>query len=148
MAAKAYPPEVVAQALDLYREHGSSSKAAGALAQILGPEAAPSAESLRKWAQADATVYQQLTEERKQHLANRWYSIGNALMDRVETGLDSFTPQQSVVPAAIATDKFHKLVTEERQNAPAGNQTFIIFEQPRPEPTTIDVQVTDVTDSV
>jgi len=142
---KAYSPEIVAQALELYREHGSSIRAAQELAAITGED--PGDRTIRQWAQNDAELFQHLSTERKHRWANRWYDVGNRLLDNVERGIDNIPPAASVVPAAIATDKFHKLVTEEHAKPTQGNQTFIIFEQPRPEPHTIDAIVRDVTDA-
>jgi len=127
---KAYPPEVVALALERYRDLGSSIKAAQSLALEL--DDAPQHPVIRQWAATELDLQQILSTERKHRLANRWYKVSNALLDNVERGVDNFTPQQSVVPAAIGTDKYHKLVTEERHSEPSQRNTFIIFEQPQP----------------
>lgn len=121
---KAYPEEVRAQALALYEEHRDSYTAARLLEDELGD--APDPRTIQRWAKQVDGLAARLSHERKQALAERWYHVAEQLLDRVEDRMDDLKPDQIFVPAAIATDKYHKLVTEDAP-LPAQSGPFVVF---------------------
>ena len=102
----AYSPSIVAKALELYHETGSSRQAAQRLAETLGM-AAPSDRTILQWASQDE--YSQIAAEQRRNLSERWTHVANIYLDNVERSAPETKGENSVVPAAIATDKVAKL---------------------------------------
>ena len=113
--------EVKAQALALYLEHDSSRLAADALGK-LGIDVHPV--TIQRWsAQADGHAAA-MQRERRHTLAERWYGVAQGLLSRVEEAVTTLPHTSVVVPAAIATDKYNVLTSE--QPVPVQAQPFAI----------------------
>ena len=105
----------------LYIEHDSSRAASEALAAE-GHSVHPV--TIQRWSAEEDGHAAAMQRERRHTLAERWYGVAQGLLTRVEEAVETLPHTSVVVPAAIATDKYHVLTSE--QPVPVQAQPFAI----------------------
>ena len=119
ITSQGYPEDVKVRALELYQETKSSYKAAEAVGV--------NALTVRTWAQAVDGFLSTLNQERRQSHADKWFEVGDRLLDRMlESGVDALRPDQLSVPAGIATDKLVKLTEETNTQQAPGSYVVVM----------------------